>query len=228
MCIVSSGDITWGMKDNNAILKDEIKVEKLGNYGKEQIDRNYNVVLLGDTKVGKTQILNKHVNGSFDDRHRPTTGFEFMNQKYKSTINAGNKIIQLHIVDTPGQEEKYKTPLPDFAKDAQAIILVYDITNEESFNNIKYNWLGCAKGHAHGNTVYFLVCNKADLKKKGAVTEKEAKEYAKEKNMQFFEVSAMKGDNVDKLFEDIVKECLIKDKDAIQNNKCCSCCPCNK
>ena len=251
MCIVSSWEITWGMKEE---LKDKIKVEKLESGDKGQPDFTYKVTFLGDDQVGKTQIINQHVNGSLDGTIISTIGIDFKTQKYKSTINVDNsQTILLQIWDTAGRET-YRLMSLNCTQDARAIVLVYDITKPDSFKHID-SWLE----NAPKDAVYFLVGNKTDLNGRQIQTAV-AEQYAKEKNMQFFEVSAMKGDNVDKLFEDIVKECLIKEEDIKEevikeevirndikdykqenkkniqspthtNNKpciCCSCCPCNK
>ena len=211
MCIVSSGEITLGMEDYEAVLKKEIKVEKLENNSEEEYDLNYKVVFLGDTKVGKTQILNKHVNGSFDAQSISTIGCWLMSKDYNRTTNEGNKIIRLQIWDTPG-DKTYRSLVPINIKTAQAIVLVYDVTNAESFNNIKDNWLSLATQNNIEDAAYFLVGNKTDLKNNRGVPADKAKKYAEDNNMQFFEVSAMKGDNLDELFKDIVKEFFIKDK----------------
>ena len=235
MCIVSSGEITCGMKDNKEEelkdkIEDKITVIKLGSNIKEQSRFEYKVTFLGDTKVGKTQIINKHIDSRFNDKSDPTIGVDFRSHCSPSTINGGNsKTIKLSIRDTAGQK-KFKGLLPNCIKVAHAIILVYDVTQKESFNNIKEDWLGFAK-YYNPDAAYFLVGNKTDIECKEKVQTDEAKEFAENNKMRFFEVSAKKNTNIDELFKDIVKECLIKDKDAIQNNKCCiccRCCPCNK
>ena len=207
MCIVSSGDITCGMKENE---EEKIEVEKLKRVNLILTDHSYKVVFLGDTNVGKTQILNKHTKNCFEYKYNPTNAFDFKSHYYKSTINEGNKIIHLGIWDTPGQE-KYREYLPNFVTDAQAIVLVYDVTQKDSFKYVE-NLLNLAKTKTPENAVYFLVGNKADLEDKRQVEKEEAKKYAEANNMQFFEVSAKNGDNnLDELFKDIVKKCLEKE-----------------
>ena len=228
MCIVSSGETTWGTKEDE---KEKIEDIKLESDSEKKYDLSYKVVFLGDKQVGKTQILNKHINIRFNDKSDPTIGSgELMSKNYNCTTNEGNKIIRLQICDTPG-DETYRSLVPINIKTAEAIVLVYDITQKESFDNIKNNWLGLATKYNIGCKNYFLVGNKADLKNNNGVPANEAKGFAKENNMQFLEVSAKNSDKIEELFEDIVNRCLIKDKDAIQNNKCCiccRCCPCNK
>ena len=213
MCIVSSVEITWGMKEK---LKDKIKVEKLKDVSLTKTNFKYKVTFLGDTNVGKTQIIDRHVKGSFKEKYTPTVGTDNTNKQYQRTINGGNrKTIQLDILGTSGQEI-FKTLLQNYIKNAKAIVFVYDITKKDSFNNIKEYWLEKAKEKAHKDAVYFLVGNKADLQNERKVEKDKAQEFAKENNMQFFEVSAKNGYNVNKLFEDIVKECLIKEEDIIK------------
>ena len=246
MCIVSSWEITWGMKENE-------KNEKLGSDNEEEMRRNYNVLFLGDEQVGKTQIINRYFNRPFDDDYKTTEEID----TYKKYIHVDNsQIIELSIIDTPEQGIYRPASLAFRGGYARAIVLVYDITKPDSFKHID-SWLE----NAPKDAVYFLVGNKTDLNGRQIQTAV-AEQYAKEKNMQFFEVSAKKGDNVDELFKDIVKERLIKEKDIIKaieeyeqknntndndnstvngkkttsttpsptptKNKRCSCCPCNK
>ena len=232
MCIVSSWEITWGTGNDKTAWKEKIKVEKLVSGSEEGIDYYCNVVLLGDSKVGKTRIIHRYINGSFKDQYEPTLWINLLKNGYKSTINEDNsQTIQLNILDTAGQE-RLKTTVLSYINYARAIVLVYDVNQKDSFEHID-DWLKSAKGKVPQDAVYFLVGNKTDLNERQIQTAV-AEQYAKNNNMQFFEVSAKGNNNLNKLFEDIVKECLIKDKDiinAIQNNKCCiccSCCPCNK
>ena len=200
MCIVSSGEITWGMKDD----KEE---ENLGSDSEEKYYLNYKVVFLGDEQVGKTQILNQRTTIPFDNDYSPTVEIG----KYKSTINKDNsQTIALSLIDTPGQEA-FRVSL-SYVQSEQAIVLVYDVTKKESFDNMKKYWLGWAKGHAPKDAVYFLVGNKIDLEDKREVTTEVAQGFAEKNKMRFFEVSAKNGDNLEELFQDIVKGCLIKDK----------------
>jgi Ras-related protein Rab-1A len=128
------------------------------------------------------------------------------------------------VFDTPGQE-KSKTIIHDYVKQAQAVVFVYDITNKESFNNIQNEWLQLAKDKAPKDALYFLVGNKADMDKddsKRQVTTKEAQEFAKKNKMQFFEVSAQLGTKINELFEAIANACAgkaIKDVVDSVNNK---------
>ena len=222
MCIVSSLEITWGTKEDETMMKKKIdkamrkkkiEVTKPKNVNLAKIDSAYKVGFLGDTQVGKTQIINRHVKGSFEEEYKSTVMVEFSTNHYQSTSDRGNsKTIQLNLWDTAGQE-KYKTVSPLYMKDAWAIVLVYDVTNAESFNEIKENWLTQTKEQAPENAVYFLVGNKTNLKDKRQVSEEVAKKYAENNNMQFFEVSIKDKNSIDELFEDIVKECLIKEED---------------
>ena len=201
-------EITWGMKEK---LKDKIKVEKLKDVSLTKTNFKYKVTFLGDTNVGKTQIIDRHVKGSFKEEYTPTVGTDNTNKQYQRTINGGNrKTIQLDIWGTSGQE-RFKTLLQNYIKNAKAIVFVYDITKKDSFNNIKEYWLEKAKEKAHKDAVYFLVGNKTDLQNERKVEKDKAQEFAKKNDMRFFEVSAKNGYNVNKLFEKIVNEFLIKD-----------------
>ena len=95
----------------------------------------FNILLLGDSNVGKTSLIKRFIKNKFDSNDSSTVGLEFENKKVK--IN--DKIIQLNIMDTAGQE-KYRAIAKNAVKSANGIIFVFDLNNKESFNNIKY-WL---------------------------------------------------------------------------------------
>ncbi|MBQ2349832.1 MAG: GTP-binding protein [Cytophagales bacterium] len=210
MCIVSSGEITWGTKDNKARLKEKIKVEKLGNVNLVEPNFEYKVIFLGDTNVGKTQILNKYNDGSFYNHYLSTVRIYDTEIYYSCEFKQHplEKETKLKIYDIPGQE-KNKPLSQECLQNAQTIVFVYDITKKDSFDNIG-DWLDSTAVHAPKDAVYFLVGNKTDLNDERQVQTEEAKKYAGDKNMQFFEVSVNDNNSIDKLFEDIVKECLIK------------------
>ena len=209
MCIVSSGEITWGMKNcNKEDKKWEIGFKKV-NYEYNDADFEFSVVLLGDKQVGKTQILNQYKNHEFETSYVQSNGFDTQDFLYNCTnmkryLTNSVKLYVFGLEGQPSSIETYKY----YIKDSQAIVLVYDVTNAESFNKIKENWLDLAKGHAHKDAVYFLVGNKTDLGADRKVTKEEAQGFAVDNNMQFFEVSAKENNNLNKLFETITIECL--------------------
>ena len=207
MCIVSSVEIAWGMEDNKGDEKWEIGF-KIVNYEYNDADFEFSVVLLGDSKVGKTQVLNQYKNHEFETSYVQSNSFDTQDFLYNCTnmkryLTNSVKLYVFGLEGQPSSIEKYKY----YIKDSQAIVLVYDVTNAESFEHIN-NWLEKAKEKAPINAIYFLVGNKTDLVNERQVTKEEAQEFAKKNDMRFFEVSAKNSDNLDELFKTITIECL--------------------
>ena len=198
-------------------------------------DYSFKVVFLGDAAVGKTQIINKFVNDKFDASYQLTIGIEFATK----VVDFENKKIELQLWDTAGQEN-YRSITKKYYNTSRLIAFVYDITSKDSFNNIS-KWVDEVKIQ-NKDAKFLLVGNKYDLaEERRAVTEEEAKQYAENNGMKFFEVSAKTGDGINDMFNYIISE-LLKEKEPglfdnqykndIKFNKTsclneyCSCCPC--
>ena len=108
-----------------------------------------------------------------------------------------DRVITLNLWDTAGQE-KFKSLIPGYIKDSQTIVIVYDITNRESFESIEKKWMADARElRTEGEAMVVLAGNKADLGEQARqVTEEEGLEFAKEKGVMFFEISALSGQNI--------------------------------
>ena len=195
VCVMFSSDVSWGMDEKEDEFNDE--------------PPTYSVVLLGDEKVGKTQIINIEAHDKFDEKYIITTYMEFAHKEFSIDIASNTLKFKLSIWDLPGSQT-YRNMLNLYCKLANAFVFVYDITNKESFKNIQDEWLQLAKGKATKDELYFLVGNKADMENERQVTTKEAQNFAKENKMQFFEVSAKDGTKIKELFEAITKECANK------------------
>ena len=155
------------------------------------------IVLVGDAGTGKTCIIDRFVNDKFDKTQMTTACPSFCTKtinypEYKKTIN-------LDIWDTAGQEI-YRSISKLFYKSASVGVLVYDITNLKSFNNIKEFWYKELKENTDSNIIFFLVGNKVDLFEEEQVTDKEAKEYAKSINAGFHLTSAKSNSEISNLF----------------------------
>ena len=158
------------------------------------------VVLLGNSGVGKTCITNRYINDEFNKDSESTNGASYQ----QKMVTIGNKTVQLDLWDTAGQE-KYRSIGKHFYKDAYIIILVYDITREKTFNDIKEIWYDDVKKNGEKYTVIALVGNKSDLYEEEKVEESMARAYAKEIDATFMYVSAQNGNNIDNLFEKVVR-----------------------
>ncbi len=146
------------------------------------------VVLLGDSGVGKTCIISRYISGAFDQNSPSTNGASYASKIL--TFEQLNKTISLDIWDTAGQE-KYKSLTKFFYKDAAVAILVYDITQKESFDNIKGYWLEQLKEFGSKNIIIGVAGNKCDMYEKEEVGENDAKQFA-EQIGAFFEITSAK------------------------------------
>mgnify|MGYP001049353069 CR=1 FL=1 len=162
-----------------------------------EYDYKYKIVLVGNTKVGKSNILLRYTYDRFNSTIMPTIGVSFA----AKTINLNGKKIRLDIWDTAGQE-RFRAISKAYYRDAAGIILVYDISNMESFNDCNY-WLNLIAEH-NGKIPIILVGNKKDLTKSRKISEKDAKLFADNNGLLFIETSALNRDNVNNIFSQII------------------------
>ena len=159
---------------------------------------NYKIVIIGDQHVGKTSILSRYKYEVVESAYSPTVGIDFLTKN----VFLEDKTIRLIMWDTAGQE-RFKSLIPSYLKNANCIILAFDISNRASFTSLN-NWYSDSKEHACENTLFVVCGNKLDLKR--AVTKKEIEDFSNEKNIQIFtEVSALTGEGINELFNKIVK-----------------------
>lgn len=164
-----------------------------------EADYIFKVLIIGDSSVGKSNILLRFSDNIFHDTFLPTIGVDFKIRNV--TFQAKN--IKLNIWDTAGQE-RFKTITSAYYKGSHGVILVYDVTDRESFNNIA-NWINETRKHAGTNIVKVLVGNKCDLTEARKVTTKEGQEYAEREKMLFFETSAKAKINIEETFMGLTK-----------------------
>jgi Ras-related protein Rab-8A len=168
-----------------------------------QYDYLIKLLIIGDSGVGKTCFLLRFSDDNFTASHLTTIGIDF---KLK-TMEIDGKTIKLQIWDTAGQE-RFRTITQTYYKGAMGIILAYDCTDENSFNNIR-NWVQQIKMHASDNVSKVLIGNKCDRPDKKITTE-QGEALAQELGIKFFETSAKTNINVNETFKFIAKE--IKDR----------------
>ena len=158
------------------------------------------LVLVGDSGVGKTCIISRFVSGEYNSNSPSTDGASYAMKRLNLPKLRTN--INLDIWDTAGQE-KYKSLNKFFYKDAKIIIMVYDITNKASFENLKTFWYNEVKDLSDPHFILSIAGNKSDLYDDEEVQEKEAREYAKSMNAIFGLTSAQNNTGIDQLFEEI-------------------------
>lgn len=145
----------------------------------QDYDFLFKTLIIGNSCVGKSNILLRFSENVFHESFLPTIGVDF---KIKN-VDVNDKLVKLHIWDTAGQE-RFKTITATYYKGAHGIILVYDITDRQSFQDIE-NWLEEIQKHASPNVAKLLVGNKCDLENERAVSVQEGREYAESLGMNF-------------------------------------------
>lgn len=155
------------------------------------------VVLVGECGVGKTCIINNLINKKFNEDEKSTLSANFINLKLK--INELNKIIDFDIWDTAGQEQ-YKSIAKVFYRDASIGILVYDITNEKSYEELNF-WMNQLKKNASKDIIIGICGNKSDLYLKEKVDEEKARKFADSNNCEFTLTSAKNGNGIYEIFQ---------------------------
>ena len=172
----------------------------------------FKIILIGDTGVGKTKIIKQYITKEFSDNSKPSVGVDF----YKKTFKINEDFIKVKIWDTAGQE-RYKFITNAYIKGSQGILIVYDITNEVSFNNIE-NWIERACDKYDQNIKIILVGNKSDLENERKVKTETALEKAKKLKIPLMEVSALKDLNIKEVFEKLLLS-MYEDKKAKKMEK---------
>jgi len=159
---------------------------------------NYKIVIIGDQHVGKTSILSRYKYELIETAYAPTVGIDFLTKN----VFLEDKTVKLIMWDTAGQE-RFKSLIPSYLKNANCIILTYDISNKSSFVSLN-KWLMDAQEYVNEKTLFAICGNKLDLKR--AVTKKEVEDFSNGKNIPLFiEVSALTGEGINDLFNNIVK-----------------------
>ncbi len=158
----------------------------------------FKILLLGSIAVGKTAILSRYIKNEFLDIHKCTIKCDFQ----VKVVNVNNTTqAKLNIWDTCG-DEKFRAITRQYYNDAHGILLIYDISNRDTFDDIE-KWVEDIKNSAPVDCVIFLIGNKSDLIDKRQVTYQEGKNKAEELGLLFNEVSAKNGDNILLIFGNI-------------------------
>ena len=164
-------------------------------------EAKYKILILGDSKVGKSCFLTRYADKTFQEDYLSTIGMDYKIKNYE--LENGN-IIKLYIWDTAGQD-RFRSITSNYYKGADGIILIYDITKQETFNNVR-NWITSIKEEAPAKVVLILVGNKVDDEKNRAVQQSEGEKIADEYNLPFLECSAKSDINVTETFDVLVKK----------------------
>ncbi|KAL8130346.1 hypothetical protein V2J09_019501 [Rumex salicifolius] len=166
----------------------------------EDYDYLFKVVLIGDSGVGKTNLLSRFTRNEFSLESKSTIGVEFATR----SIQVDDKIIKAQIWDTAGQE-RYRAITSAYYRGAVGALVVYDITRHITFENVE-RWLRELRDHTDANIVVMLVGNKADLRHLRAVSTDDANNFAARENTFFMETSALEAINVENSFKEVLAQ----------------------
>ena len=177
--------------------------DTLRSQSEDNYDEKIKIMLIGESKIGKTSLISRYCNNEFlGGVYLSTIGIDF--QIKHLVLNKKN--IRLQIWDTAGQE-RYRNIAKNYFQSSDGFVIVYDISNTESFEKLDY-WIEQIKANSQEYTKMILFGNKCDIIEDRKIKKEEGEEYAKNNNINFFEVSAKEGTNVDKAFESFVKDIL--------------------
>lgn len=168
--------------------------------GQEEYDYLYKVVLIGDSGVGKSNLLSRFTRNEFNLETKSTIGVEFATR----SIRTEGKTIKAQIWDTAGQE-RYRAITSAYYRGAVGALLVYDISKHSTFKNVS-RWLTELRENADRNIVIMLVGNKSDLRHLREVPTEEAKAFSETNKLSFIETSALDSTNVELAFQNILTE----------------------
>ena len=168
-------------------------------------DKSCQILLIGDSLVGKTCLIQRYVNGTFKDDYITTVGLD-----YHTKLEIINNLnVSVKLWDTAGQE-RFKALTPSFFRNAEGVVIAYDVTNSESFDNLKF-WISSIKTNLFEKNIFIpiiIIGNKIDLEDMREITKDVASAFAKENKFKYFETSAKTGEGVDEAFRDLVNQVL--------------------
>ncbi|KAI3667704.1 hypothetical protein L6452_42773 [Arctium lappa] len=165
-----------------------------------EYDYLFKIVLIGDSGVGKTNILSRFTRNEFCLESKSTIGVEFATR----TLEVDGKTIKAQIWDTAGQE-RYRAITSAYYRGAVGALLVYDITKRPTFDNLQ-RWLCELREHADSNIVLMMAGNKSDLNHLRAVSEQDGRSLAEKEGLSFLETSALESYNIEESFKSVLTD----------------------
>ncbi|KAI8067098.1 ras family protein [Gongronella butleri] len=160
--------------------------------------KKYKIVFLGEQSVGKTSLITRFMYDTFDNTYQATIGIDFLS---KTMYMNDSRPLRLQLWDSGGQE-RFRSLVPSYIRDSAVCVVVYDITNRQSFNNTT-KWIDDVRAERANNVILVLVGNKVDLHESRQVTVEEGEKLATQYSMIYIETSAKAGHNVKALFRKI-------------------------
>ncbi|CAF2603298.1 unnamed protein product [Rotaria sp. Silwood2] len=164
-----------------------------------EYDYLFKILIIGDSGVGKTAILQRFAQNYFSNEYFATIGVDFQIR----TVNVDTKRCKLQVWDTAGQD-RFKCVVSSFYRGAHGVMVCFDITDAQSFRNVD-NWLAEVKKFRVDQTPVYLVGTKSDLQSKRAISDSTIKTYADTKNLSYIETSSKANENVENCFIDFAR-----------------------
>ena len=161
----------------------------------------YKILLLGDSEVGKSCFLMRYSDNIFVENYITTIGLDY---KLKYVQLDSGETIKVQLWDTAGQD-RYRTIAKNYYKGSHGILLLYDVTKENSFENIR-EWVQNIREEVYEKAIIFLIGNKIDKKDERKITTEQGQKLAAEYNLPFFEASAKSGENVEEIFKNLYQK----------------------
>ena len=158
------------------------------------------ILIVGDSTVGKTNFIKKYVENKFNESYFASTGIDLIT----TSIKIEGKSFKIQIWDTAGQE-KYRAMTKNLFLKTQGIVIIFDISNETSFINLK-SWMNDIKEECSADIPMILVGNKLDLEDKRVIDKERAMEFAKNKKLEYIETSSKTGENINKALSKIIEK----------------------
>ncbi|CAK56845.1 unnamed protein product (macronuclear) [Paramecium tetraurelia] len=172
----------------------------------DDYDYQYKIVIIGDSGVGKTNIMTQFTRGEFSEETKTTVGVEFANKQ----LVIDDKIIKAQLWDTAGQE-RYRAIISSYYKGASGALIVFDITKQSTFDNVD-RWMKEVQESTSNEISIILVGNKSDLRHLRQVSSDVSSAYASKHKIAFLETSAKDGANVNEAFNKLINEIHSKNK----------------
>ncbi|KAI3466760.1 hypothetical protein Pfo_023423 [Paulownia fortunei] len=171
-----------------------------GYRAEDDYDYLFKVVLIGDSGVGKSNLLSRFTRNEFSLESKSTIGVEFATR----SLPVDGKVIKAQIWDTAGQE-RYRAITSAYYRGAVGALLVYDVTRHSTFENVG-RWLQELRNHTDSNIVVMLIGNKSDLRHLVAVSTEDGTSFAEKESLYFMETSALEATNVDSAFSEVLTQ----------------------
>ena len=168
-------------------------------------DKTIQLLVIGDSSVGKTSLITRYTNGTFKEEYLATVGLDY----YSKVEAINNQTINIKLWDTAGQE-RYKALTQNYFRNAEGVLLTFDVTNTDSFNNLK-DWIGSIKTNMESKNIFLpliIVGNKIDMEDAREINKEDAEKFVSDNNYKYFETSAKTGEGVDDAIRDLVNQVL--------------------